>query len=251
MARDPHAADVHATVLAALGDLYLHVDAMHQRCISHLNGGGGENFRTLLSGADDVLRVVWWLAGESLTVLREAGIVNADSTTTTTLLPENFDSDGYSDEQRKAIATLEGVVGEMEQQIFGLVQSGDPAGADVQKTEQALLMLGYLSSIGLERIEMTVHKFPSKPVPDQCPDVGHFIRELGQMYIDDPKRMTEEDNAFIGTETKPRTREIGQILHDLGGKGAMLRVHDAVLAEHGGRAAGMLRIAWSGIGLWM
>ena len=71
------------------------------------------------------------------------------------------------------------------------------------------------------------------------------------MYLDDPKRMTEEETAFIGADTLRRTREIGQLLHDAGGKRAMLCVHDAILAEHGQGAAGMLRIAWSGIGLWM
>jgi hypothetical protein len=40
-------------------------------------------------------------------------------------------------------------------------------------------------------------------------------------------------------------------LHDVGDKRAMLQVHDAILAEHGQGAAGMLRISWDGIGLWM
>lgn len=256
MARDPQSDEAHATVLAGLGDIYLHVDALHQRCITHLNGGGGEESLTLLSGADDVLRAVWWLAGESLTLMREAGIVTADGIASTALLPETFEIEGDGDEQCRSIAMLEGVIGEMEQQIAGLVQFGDPRGVDVRKTEQALLMLGYLSSIGLECIEMTVHKFPSKPVsylnpvPDQGPDVGHFIQELGRMYEHDPKRGTEEESAYINIETKSRTREIGQLLHDLGGKRTMQDVHDAVLAEHGGGAAGMLRIAWAGIGLW-
>lgn len=248
--------EVHTTVIAGLSDIYLHVDALHMRSISFLNGSSNEEFMALLSCADQVLRSVWWVASDGLALMREVGIVNADSATTTALLPETFDIDDDGDEQRRAIASLEGVIGEVEQQISGIVQSGDPGGADVRKTEQALLMLGYLSSIGMERIEMSVHRFPSrpvshlKPVPDQGPDVGPFIQELGQMYLDDPKRMTEEESAFISTATRPRTREIGQLLHGLGGMRTMRDVHDAVEIEQGRGAASMLRIAWGGIGDW-
>jgi hypothetical protein len=40
-------------------------------------------------------------------------------------------------------------------------------------------------------------------------------------------------------------------LHDTVGKRAMLRVHDAILADHRRGTVGMLRISWDGIGLWM
>jgi hypothetical protein len=38
---------------------------------------------------------------------------------------------------------------------------------------------------------------------------------------------------------------------DVGGKRAILWVHDAILHEHGAGAADMLRISWGGIGQWL
>jgi hypothetical protein len=46
-------------------------------------------------------------------------------------------------------------------------------------------------------------------------------------------------------------RSMAPFLHDTVGKRAMLRVHDAILADHRRGTVGMLRISWDGIGLWM
>lgn len=242
----------HANVIAGLQDIYLHVDALHNRCISFLNGGD-EEFSALMSCADEVLLAAWWQASDSLVLLGQTGVLSSDRILYTKIAPEALEGDySYDDDLRRAIASLEGAIGEVEQQIYGLVHSGDPDAIDISRTEETLLMIGYLTSIALERIEK-IGGLPSGPPPSQKPepDITDFIRELGQMYLDDPKRMTEEESAFIGANTKPRTREIGQILHDVGGKRAMLRVHDAILEEHGPGAAGTLRIAWGGIGLWL
>lgn len=150
----PDDADAHATVIAGLGDVYLHVDAIHQRCISFLNGGGGEDFQPLLSEAYDVLQSIWWLAGDSLLFLREAGVIKSGEALyprVTPNIPEVHD--GYDDEPRRAIAALEGAIGEVEQQVYGLVHSGDVEVVDIWQTKEALLLIGYLSSIALERVE--------------------------------------------------------------------------------------------------
>lgn len=254
MARDPHAAEVNATVIAGLDDIYLHVDSMHTRCISFLNGGGSEEVQTLLRCADDVLRSVWWLVCDSLTLLKDAGVLSTDRILYTKVAPEFLEGDySYEDEERRAIGSLEGALGEVEQQIYGISQFSDHGGVSVRRTVETLLMLGYLSSIALERIEKISDGLRARqsPSPKPDPDLTEFICELGCMYLDDPYRNTEVEKAYIGVPTHARTREIGQIFHDLGGKGAMLRVHDAILGEHGRRAAGMLRNAWSGIGDWL
>jgi hypothetical protein len=249
--------EVHTTVLAGLDDIYLHVDALHNRCIGFLNGGSAEDFPTLLNCADEVLRSVWWLARDSLGLLMDAKLISA-AVLYTKVAPEILDGQGsFDDEPRRAIASLEGAIGEVEQQIYGLMQSVEISDVNVRRTKETLLMLGYLTSIALERVEAIGRRLPLRPVPvskpisDPGPDIGRFVQELGQMYLDDPNRMSETESAFINDETRPRTREIGQILHDIGGKRTMIDVHFAIDLVHGPGAAGMLSRAWAGIGLWM
>ena len=256
MPRDPHHADAHIAVLAGLSDIYLHVDALHTRCVSFLNGGD-EDFPALLSCADEVLRSVWWLARDSLGLLMDAKLISA-AVLYTKVAPGIPDGQGsYDDEPRRAIASLEGAIGEVEQQIYGLMQSVEISEVNVRRTKETLLMVSYVTSVALERVEAIGSRLPflpvpaSKPISDLGPDVGLLVIELGQMYLDDPNRMSETESAYINDDTRPRTREIGQILHDLGGKRTMVDVHYAIEIEHGRGAAGMLRIAWSGIGLWM
>jgi hypothetical protein len=245
-------ANAVANVIAGLQDIYLPVDALHIRCITFLNGGD-EEFEVLLTCAKEVLLTAWWKASDSLVFLREVGLIRSGEALyprASLDIPEGHDS--YDDDPCKAIASLEGAIGEVEQQIYHLVHSCDREAADVKRTKEALLLIGHLTSIALERVEK-IGGLRFGPAPSQKPDsdITEFIRELGQMYLNDPNRMTETESAFIGTDTQARTREIGYHLHELGGKGAMLRAHDAILGEHGRGAAGMLRIAWAGIGLWM
>ena len=154
MARDPHAADAHAVVLAGLSDVYLHVDSLHQRCLTFLNSGSDEDFPALLSEAYDVLQSIWWLGGDSLMFLRNAGAIRSGESLYPSVQPDIPEiHDGYDDELRKAIAALEGAIGEVEQQVYGIVHSGDIDAVDIRQTKDALLVICYLTSIALERIE--------------------------------------------------------------------------------------------------
>ena len=104
----------------------------------------------------------------------------------------------------------------------------------------------FLSPGGDERQDALTVETPIDPNAD----ISEFVRELSQMYLDDPDRGTETERAYIGPPTRERTREIGEQLHAIGGKMAMLHAHDVVLAEHGSGAATMLKNSWRGIGNW-
>jgi hypothetical protein len=257
MPRDPHHANAHITALAGLNDIYLHVDALDARCLSFLNGGD-EELAALLPCANEVLLSVWWHARDSLASLREVGVIRAGGSHYPKVLFDIPDGqDDYEDEPRKAVASLVGPIGEVEQQIYHLMHAVDRGVMDVRKTAAALLLIAHLTSIALERVEAMGDGSQFRPVPksrpisDTGPDVGLLVIELGQMYLDDPNRMSETESAFINDETRPRTREIGQILHDIGGKRTMIDVHFAIDLVHGPGAAGMLSRAWAGIGLWL
>jgi hypothetical protein len=145
--------NAHANVLAGLSDIYLHIDALHNRCISFLNGGN-EKFEELLNCADEVLLAAWWQASDSVVFLSEAGVLSADRILYTKVAPETLEGDySYDNEACNAIASLEGAIGEVEQQIYGLVHTGNPDVVDIRRIEETLLMIGYLTTLALERVE--------------------------------------------------------------------------------------------------
>jgi hypothetical protein len=111
----------------------------------------------------------------------------------------------------------------------------------------------------LDTLFLSPDDFAKDDAMTDCPsidldvDISGYIRELSQMYLEDPACGTETESACIGSSTMSRTTQIGQELHRIGGKMAMLRAHDAILAEHGTVAANMLRLRWSWdkVGNWM
>lgn len=76
-----------------------------------------------------------------------------------------------------------------------------------------------------------------------------FIDELCSMVERDPHRKTEQESAFLGDDTKPRTIAIGKYLYKLGGEKLMGEVCSKVFERHrwSGRS---LEMAWNGIGDW-
>lgn len=113
MVRDPHDDGACTSVLAGLQDIYLHVDALHNRCLSFLNGGGQEEFLALLSCADEVLQSVWWLARNSLASLIEARVIGAGAAVLyTKVAPKTLEGhDSYDGELRNDEYVVEGTSG--------------------------------------------------------------------------------------------------------------------------------------------
>lgn len=82
-------------------------------------------------------------------------------------------------------------------------------------------------------------------------DPQALISELVAMVLNDPHRGTEDEEAFLGMRTRPRTEEIGRQLHSVGGHAAMVEAYDAVRGRHGAGSARSLEMAWDGIGDWL
>jgi hypothetical protein len=81
-----------------------------------------------------------------------------------------------------------------------------------------------------------------QPLPATPADIDDLVRELGEMYRNDPDRGTETEACYY--TAAERTNAIGAELHRRGGLMAMGKAHDAILREHGNGAAGMLRNQW-------
>lgn len=80
-------------------------------------------------------------------------------------------------------------------------------------------------------------------------ETGALIAELFAMAHRDPNPGTENFAAFLMAD-KPRTREIGERLNEIGGHALMLQTHAAVVATCPPYCGQHLEIAWNGIGDW-
>jgi hypothetical protein len=85
------------------------------------------------------------------------------------------------------------------------------------------------------------------PVP---PDASPLVDELVEMVTNDPNSGTEYESAFLGKDTRQRTREIGTSLYAVGGHDLMLCAYYRVRSIHGAGSSRALEMAWDGIGQW-
>jgi hypothetical protein len=151
MTRDTHAARAHDAVLLGLKSIQFHVALVDDACLKFLNGSD-EKLSVLLPYVEENLLSVQGQVRDSLMFLKESGAISTGGALDPDRLPEIPEGqDGYEDAERKAVASLVGAIGEIEQQIYSLVHSVDRGDADVRQTEDTLMMIGYLTSIALER----------------------------------------------------------------------------------------------------
>lgn len=127
------------------------VEAVENQCLSFLNGGD-EKLSSFIPYVEEILLSVRGQVRDSLVFLKESGAISSGGALDPKRLPEVPDGqEGYEDDDRKAVASLVGAIGEVEQQLYHLVHSVGRGDTDVRKMEDTLLMIGYLTSIALER----------------------------------------------------------------------------------------------------
>lgn len=81
------------------------------------------------------------------------------------------------------------------------------------------------------------------------PEIEGLITELLAMGAEDPDKLSENATAYL-REDKPRAREIGQRLNEIGGSVLMIEVYRVVAACHGPVLARHLEYAWDDVGGW-
>lgn len=86
-------------------------------------------------------------------------------------------------------------------------------------------------------------------MPEHVTEIGRLVAELIEMGRRDPNPETELYAAYLEKD-KPRAREIGERLNEIGGHALMEQVHQTIVATAPPYSGRHLDFAWDGVGDW-